>query len=212
MKITTVGMDLAKNVMQVHGIDERGKAVLRKRLRREQVSRFFANLPPCLIGMEACASAHHWGRTLQRFGHTVRLCCDGTRLLRWRRRASWTSSPIRSPVAAVATDRDGHLDAIPQFVGAIVATIERHDLLRLRGGSRCPGPAARQHCIALREAGLIGRGWIAVATILSLWLVGCARAAVDLPQGGSGSNQCNSGPDESCCLHGDSLEVLGRGS
>src|SRR5450631_2870406 len=73
MKITTVGIDLAKNVFQMHGVDERGRAVLRKQLRREQVSRFFANLPPCLIGMEACASAHHWARTLQGFGHTVRL-------------------------------------------------------------------------------------------------------------------------------------------
>jgi transposase len=73
MKITTVGIDLAKNVFQVHGIDDRGRAVLRKQLRREQVSKFFANLPPCLIGLEACASAHHWGRTLQGFGHTVRL-------------------------------------------------------------------------------------------------------------------------------------------
>src|SRR6202171_3115670 len=73
MKITTVGIDLAKNVFQVHGIDERGKAVLGKQLRRAQVAVFFANLPPCLIGMEACASAHHWARTLQRFGHTVRL-------------------------------------------------------------------------------------------------------------------------------------------
>src|SRR5665213_3846065 len=73
MKITTVGIDLAKNVFQVHGIDERGKAVLRKQLRRAQVAVFFGNLPPCVIGMEACASAHHWGRTLQRFGHTVRL-------------------------------------------------------------------------------------------------------------------------------------------
>ncbi len=73
MKITTVGIDLAKNVFQVHGIDERGKAVLRKQLRRAQVAVFFANLPPCMIGMEACASAHHWARTLQRFGHTVRL-------------------------------------------------------------------------------------------------------------------------------------------
>jgi transposase len=73
MKITTVGIDLAKNVFQVHGIDERGKAILRKQLRRAQVAIFFANLPPCVIGMEACASAHHWGRTLQRFGHTVRL-------------------------------------------------------------------------------------------------------------------------------------------
>jgi transposase len=73
MKITTVGIDLAKNVFQVHGIDERGKAVLRNQLRRAQVAVFFSNLPPCVIGMEACASAHHWSRTLQRFGHTVRL-------------------------------------------------------------------------------------------------------------------------------------------
>ena len=73
MKITTVGIDLAKNLFQVHAVDERGKGVLRKQLRREQVSKFFVNLPPCVIGMEACASAHHWGRTLQRFGHTVRL-------------------------------------------------------------------------------------------------------------------------------------------
>jgi transposase len=73
MKITTVRIDLAKNVFQVHGIDERGKAVLGKQLRRAQVAVFFANLPPCVIGMEACASAHHWARTLQGFGHTVRL-------------------------------------------------------------------------------------------------------------------------------------------
>ena len=73
MKITTVGIDLAKNVFQVHAVDERGKAVLRKQLRREQVTAFFVNLAPCLIGMEACASAHHWGRVLQRLGHTVRL-------------------------------------------------------------------------------------------------------------------------------------------
>jgi transposase len=73
MKITTMGIDLAKNVFQVHGIDERGKAVLRKQLRRSQVAVFFGNLPPCLIGMEACASAHYWARTLQCFGHTVRL-------------------------------------------------------------------------------------------------------------------------------------------
>ena len=73
MKITTVGIDLAKSVFQVHAVDERGRAVLRKQLRRDQMTAFFANLPPCLIGMEACASAHHWARTLQKFGHTVRL-------------------------------------------------------------------------------------------------------------------------------------------
>jgi transposase len=73
MKITTVGIDLAKNVFQIHAVDERGQTVLRKQLKRAQVAVFFGNLPPSLIGMEACASAHYWGRTLQRFGHTVRL-------------------------------------------------------------------------------------------------------------------------------------------
>jgi transposase len=73
MNITAVGIDLAKNVFQVHAVDARGKVVLRKQLRRAQVAGFFSNMPPCLIGMEACASAHHWGRTFERFGHTVRL-------------------------------------------------------------------------------------------------------------------------------------------
>lgn len=73
MQITTIGLDLAKNVFQVHGVDERGKVTLRKQLRRDQVAAFFANLPACLIGIEACSSAHHWARKLQALGHTVRL-------------------------------------------------------------------------------------------------------------------------------------------
>ena len=73
MNITTIGLDLAKNVFQVHAIDARGKVALRKQLKRNEMGRFFANLPPCVIGMEACASSHHWGRTLERVGHTVRL-------------------------------------------------------------------------------------------------------------------------------------------
>jgi transposase len=73
MNITTVGIDLAKNVFQVHGVDARGKVVLRKQFKRDQLARFFVNLPPCLIGLEACASAHHWGRVLEGFGHTARL-------------------------------------------------------------------------------------------------------------------------------------------
>ena len=73
MKITTVGIDLAKNVFQVHAVDERGTVVLRKQLRRDQMTAFFANLPPCVIGMEACGSAHHWARTLKSFGHDARL-------------------------------------------------------------------------------------------------------------------------------------------
>jgi transposase len=73
MKITTVGIDLAKSVFQIHGVDARGKAVLRKQLKRSEMAMFFANLPPCLIGMEACSSAHHWARKLIAVGHEVRL-------------------------------------------------------------------------------------------------------------------------------------------
>jgi len=73
MKVTTVGIDLAKNIFQVHGVDERGKAVMRKQIRRNQVATFFANLPACLVGMEACGSAHHWARKLESCGHTVKL-------------------------------------------------------------------------------------------------------------------------------------------
>jgi transposase len=73
MKITTIGIDLAKSVFQVHGVDARGHVVVRKQLRRDQMAAFFANLPACLVGMEACGSAHHWARKLQGFGHEVRL-------------------------------------------------------------------------------------------------------------------------------------------
>jgi len=73
MKITTLGIDLAKNVFQLHGVDTHGKVVLKKQIKRDQMATFFVNLPPCLIGMEACASAHYWARKLQAQGHTVRL-------------------------------------------------------------------------------------------------------------------------------------------
>ncbi len=73
MKITTVGIDLAKKVFQVHGIDDHGKVILKKQLKRAQMAPYFINLPPCLIGIEACGSAHHWARKLQAMGHTVRL-------------------------------------------------------------------------------------------------------------------------------------------
>lgn len=73
MKITTVGLDLAKTVFQVHGVDETGKKVVGKALKRGQVLTYFANLEPCLIGMEACGSAHYWARRLTAQGHTVKL-------------------------------------------------------------------------------------------------------------------------------------------
>ena len=72
-EITTIGLDLAKTVFQVHGADRDGRPVVRKKLRRGQVLGFFAGLSPCLIGLEACASAHYWARELQALGHAVRL-------------------------------------------------------------------------------------------------------------------------------------------
>src|SRR5436853_2435330 len=73
MQITTIGLDIAKNVFQVHGIDSNEKVVVRKQLRRSQVLAFFKTLPPCLVGMEACATAHYWARELTKLGHRVRL-------------------------------------------------------------------------------------------------------------------------------------------
>jgi transposase len=73
MQITTVGLDLAKRVFQVHAVDASGSVVVRKALRRSQVLPFFTKLPPCLIGMEACGTSHHWARELTELGHEVRL-------------------------------------------------------------------------------------------------------------------------------------------
>src|SRR5437867_7098084 len=72
-EITTIGLDLAKHVFQVHGIDAEGTTVLRKRLRRNQVLGFFSRLPRCVVGLEACATAQYWARELGALGHEVRL-------------------------------------------------------------------------------------------------------------------------------------------
>ena len=73
MKVKVIGIDLAKNVFQVHGVDKNGKVVLRKQLRRGQIMAFFAQRVPCPVGMEACGSAHHWARQLIKIGYTVKL-------------------------------------------------------------------------------------------------------------------------------------------
>src|SRR5437867_2247017 len=70
---TTLGIDVAKNVFQLHGVDARGRAVLSRRVKRDQLLSTVASLPPCVIGMEACGSAQHWGRAFELLGHTVKL-------------------------------------------------------------------------------------------------------------------------------------------
>ena len=90
MAIVTVGIDLAKNVFAVHGVDETGKPVLvRPEVARAKLLELIANLPPCLIGMEACSGAHHWAREFAAFGHTVR----------WRLPPPWRAAPAVKPPA-----------------------------------------------------------------------------------------------------------------
>jgi transposase len=71
--ITTIGLDIAKSVFQIHGVDAEGHPVIRRQLKRRQVAAFFQKLSPCLVGIEACASSHYWSRELQALGHSVRL-------------------------------------------------------------------------------------------------------------------------------------------
>lgn len=73
MDITTLGIDLAKNLFRVHGVDGKGRAVLERQLRRRQMLQFFAQLRPCLVGMEACGGAHYWAREIAKFGDQVKL-------------------------------------------------------------------------------------------------------------------------------------------
>jgi transposase len=80
MNIATIGLDLAKHWFQIHGVDEHGQTVVRRKLRRSEVVAYFGSLEPYLVGMEACATAHHWARELAALGHEVRLLpplCEG---------------------------------------------------------------------------------------------------------------------------------------
>ena len=72
-EVSTIGLDIAKSVLQIHGVDAAGAVVMRKRITRGKLLEFFAALPPCLVGIEACPTAHYWSRRLQALGHTVRL-------------------------------------------------------------------------------------------------------------------------------------------
>ncbi len=69
MEVTTIGLDIAKSVFQVHGVDANGKVIVRRQIKRRDVLTFFQKLSPCLVGIEACASSHHWSRELKALGH-----------------------------------------------------------------------------------------------------------------------------------------------
>jgi len=153
MKITTIGIDLAKIQFQVHGVDERGNATLKKPLRRGQMVTFFANLPPCLIGMEACGSAHYWANKLQALGHTVKLmapqfvkpyvktnkndAADAEAICEAVSRPNMRFVPIKSPeqqaVLALHRARQGFVKARTAQANQIRGLLAEHGIVIPRG-------------------------------------------------------------------------------
>ena len=139
MQITTIGLDIAKNVFQVHGIDADEKVVVRKQLRRGKLIAFFEALSPCVIGIEACATAHHWARELTKLGHEVRLM------------------PAKDVKACVKRNKNDAADAAaiceavrrptmrfvriksPEQQGQLMQHRTRNLLMRQRGSPRCVG-------------------------------------------------------------------------
>src|SRR5205085_2872500 len=95
--ITTIGLDIAKSVFQVHGIDAAGQVVMRRQLKRRYVLAFFQKLPACVVGIEACASSHYWSRELQALGHTVRLMADAEAICEAVTRANMRFVPTKTP-------------------------------------------------------------------------------------------------------------------
>jgi transposase len=173
MQVTTIGLDIAKNVFEVHGVDARGRVVLRKRLARAKVLGFFANLPRCRIGLEACGGAHYWARELTRLGHEARLmppqyvtpyvktnkhdaadaegCCEavqrpGMRFLGFQTRlGAWAGNP-RMPVKSAEQQALLMLHRVrDQLIGQRTATINA-----LRGHLAELGVVAAQRQVGLR--------------------------------------------------------------
>src|SRR5262249_43874023 len=125
-EITTIGLDLAKHVFQVHGIDAQGTTVLRKRLRRGQVLAFFSRIPRCVVGLEACATGHYWARELRALGHEVRLMP-----------AQYVKAYIKGNKHDAA-DADAICEAVgrPTMRFVPVKTAEQHATAQLHRGSK----------------------------------------------------------------------------
>lgn len=151
MKLTRIGLDTAKQVFQVHGVDEHGKTRLQKQLARARVLEFFANLPPCLVGMEACAGTHYWARELGKLGHTVRLM------------AGQFVAPYRKSGKNDANDAEAICEAVgrPNMRFVAVKSVEQQAILAVH--------RARSLLVEERTAlvnqirGLLGEFGIAVA-------------------------------------------------
>src|SRR5262249_17117720 len=132
--VTTIGLDIAKSVFQVHGVDAAGNVTVRRQLRRRNVLAFFQKVPACLVGIEACATSHHWSREITALGHTVRLMPPG----RGASKAMEAQSPIGSPsdwrtsLGRCAGSRPGLMEI---FVSLRAKTL----------GSNCASPRESAH-------------------------------------------------------------------
>ena len=155
-EVSTVGIDLAKNVFQVHGVGANGKTLIRRQLRRSQVLAFFEGCPRCLIGMEACSGAHHWGRQLQEMGHEVRLmppsyvkpyvkrgktdAADAEAICEAVTRPSMRFVPVKSEAASAALvlhrARDFLVGQVTQTGNAIRAHMAEFGIVVAKGAKR----------------------------------------------------------------------------
>lgn len=158
-EVSTVGVDLAKNVIQIHGVDAAGKTVVRRQLRRSQFLAFFEGRPRCLIGMEACSGAHHWGRQLQETGHEVRLmpasyvkpyvkrgktdAADAEAICEAVTRPSMRFVPVKSEAASAALvlhrTRDFLVGQLTQTGNAIRAHMAEFGIIAAKGQKRVEG-------------------------------------------------------------------------
>jgi transposase len=169
-EVSTVGVDLAKNVIQVHGVDANGNTMVRRQLRRSQFLAFFERQPHCLIGMEACSGAHHWGRELRAIGHEVRLmppsyvkpyvkrgktdAADAEAICEAVTRPSMRFVPVKSEVDSAALvlhrARDFLVGQVTQTGNAIRAHMAEFGIVTAKGSKRVAGLEAE--LTALPEA------------------------------------------------------------
>src|SRR5271169_4177078 len=162
MQITTIGLDIAKNVFQVHGIDASEKVVVRKQLRRSKLMAFFEALAPCLIGIEACATAHYWARELAKLGHEVRLMIGSIeKRIKTQHRANEASRRLETipgigvigATAIAATVADPTVFRSGRDFAAWIGLVPRQDST---GGKQKLGPISKQGDRYLRRILVIG--------------------------------------------------------
>jgi transposase len=163
-EVSTIGLDIAKQVFQVHGIDASGRVVLRRQLRRAEVAKFLAKLPPCLVGLEACATAHYWGREIAALGHEVRLM-PPTRVkpyVRWGKKNDAVDAQACCEAVSRPSMQFVPLKSVPEQAALMV-----HRARQLLVGQRTQlGNAIRAQ---LAELGIIARrGQAGLAALLAM--------------------------------------------